>query len=215
LALAGVHKPRFVVPALAGAAAVVVIAWLTDLIPSSLQQRILHAFRLDDLAVTGPVTSQNFSTMERFAHWVAGLRMFAAHPILGVGAGNYDAAYARYVVDLSTWPEPLGHAHNYYINAAAETGILGLLAFLALTGVVLDAAWRLVRDSSSGKRDGIARAAGRPLAGRAAAVGLFAVIVAFTVHNATDDLFVHSMELQFALYLAILLARQPHAADAT
>jgi hypothetical protein len=72
-----------------------------------------------------------------------------------------------------------------------------------------------VRDSSSGKRDGIARAAGRPLAGRAAAVGLFAVIVAFTVHNATDDLFVHSMELQFALYLAILLARQPHAADAT
>ena len=141
--------------------------------------------------------------------------MFAAHPILGVGAGNYDAAYARYVVDLSTWPESLGHAHNYYINAAAETGILGLLAFSAFTVCVLVAAWRLVRAVSSSARHDASTAPGQPLATRALAVGLFAVFVAFTVHNATDDLFVHAMELQFALYVACVFAHRPRIAHAT
>ncbi len=215
LALADVRKPRFVATALAGAIALAVIAWLTDLIPASLQQRVLHSFRLDDLSVTGPVTSQNFSTMERFAHWVAGLRMFAAHPILGVGAGNYDAAYARYVVDLSTWPESLGHAHNYYINAAAETGILGLLAFSAFTVCVLVASWRLVRAVSSSARHDASTATVQPLATRALAVGLFAIFVAFIVHNATDDLFVHAMELQFALYVACVFAQRPRLAHVT
>jgi len=69
--------------------------------------------------------------------------MFAAHPMLGVGAGNYDAAYAKYA--LSDWPDALGHAHNYYINVAAETGILGFVAFLALTAATLDLGWYAVR----------------------------------------------------------------------
>ncbi len=215
LALAGVRKPRFVVPALVGAVALVALAWVTQLIPSSLQQRVLHALRLEDLSLNGAVTSQNFSTMERLAHWVAGLRMFVAHPILGVGAGNYDAAYARYVVDPTTWPDSLGHAHNYYINTAAETGVLGLLTFLAFTACTLLAAWMLVRRVSSPGSHAASPSVGRDLAPRALALGLFAVFVAFTVHNATDDLFVHGMELQFALYVACILARRQIAGDAT
>jgi membrane protein implicated in regulation of membrane protease activity len=69
--------------------------------------------------------------------------MFLAHPLLGVGAGNYDPAYARYHVP--GWNLSLGHAHNYYINAAAETGGIGLAIFLFLTGAMLYAAWRAAR----------------------------------------------------------------------
>jgi O-antigen ligase len=205
LVLTGVKKPRLAVPALAGAAALAAIAWFSHLIPAVLQARLLHALRLEDLALGGPVTAQNFSTMERLAHWAAGARMFVAHPVLGVGAGNYDTAYARYAVDLATWPDSLGHAHNYYINAAAESGMLGLLAFGAFTVCVLLAAGRLVRRTRDDQTTGDGR---RDVTPFALAIGLFAVLVAFAVHNLTDDLFVHGMELQFVVYVACVVARR-------
>jgi O-antigen ligase len=182
------------VPALA-------LAWAAGLLPTGLLARL----RLSMVSLSGPVNDANFSDVERLAHWVAGLRMFAAHPLLGVGAGNFDAAYARYAVP--GWPEPLGHAHNYYINAAAETGVLGLLAFLAVAAVALTLGWRTAR-----ARLGLATAARRPAVGAEAdlALGLLAVVVAVLVHSLTDDLFVHAMELTFALCLGLLLALRAH-----
>jgi O-antigen ligase len=165
----------------------------------------LAQFRVGGVSVCGNVSSANFSTVERVAHWVAGLRMFQAHPLLGVGAGNYDAVYARYA--CTDWPDSLGHAHNYYINAAAETGILGLLAFLALVAVTLALGWRAMHPHASALTAEVALAddtwAVAPT--RALALGLFAVVAALTIHNLTDDLFVHGMELQLALCLACLL----------
>jgi O-antigen ligase len=173
----------------------IAIGWLTNVVPARVQQTVLAQLRVSD-ALNGTVTSANFSTVERLAHWIAGLRMFAAHPILGVGAGNYDAAYAMYA--LPDWPDALGHAHNYYINAAAETGILGLVAFLALTSATLYLGWYAV--SHTGLSGAL------PSSQRAIALGLFGAVVALAVHNLTDDLFVHAMELQFALTLGCLIA---------
>lgn len=177
------------------------LAWVTGLVPSALQARLLHTLRLDDLSVHGKVTAANFSTMERLAHWIAGLRMFQAHPVLGVGAGNYDAAYPQFTVDPIVWREGLGHAHNYYINAAAETGIGGLVAYLALVVATLVIGWVAVRRSCGGA-DGT-RGASRLYS---YAVGILAVLVGFAVHNTTDNLYVHAIELQFALEIACSLA---------
>lgn len=165
------------------------LAWVTHLIPLSIQDKLLAQVRLNDV-MNGQINNANFSTVERLAHWIAGLRMFVAHPLLGVGAGNYNAAYPAY--RLPDWYDPLGHAHNYYINVAAETGTLGLAAFLFLTGVSLVLAWRVARGARS-----------TPLF--PLAVGFLATLVALAVHNLTDDLFVHAMELLFALYLGCLL----------
>ncbi|HEX6122004.1 MAG TPA: O-antigen ligase family protein, partial [Ktedonobacterales bacterium] len=181
-----------------------VLAWLFGLIPGGVRERVLAQLRLGDVTLGGQVNDANFSTIERLAHWAAGLRMFAAHPLLGVGAGNYTAAYAHFAV--AGWPEPLGHAHNYYITAAAETGLLGLLAFLAVAGCALLAGWcavraRVVPDVSGAPwRRSVRRAADADLA-----LGLFAVVVAVLVHSLTDDLFVHAMELCFALCLGLLM----------
>lgn len=172
---------------------VAAVAWLVHLIPARIEDALLRQLRLGDLAPGGQVTPTNYSTAERLAHWLAGLRMFQAHPLLGVGAGNYNAAYAQFA--LPDWPEPLGQAHNYYINVAAETGVLGLVAFLALVAVSLYLGWRVAHAAV------LAGAAGRALA-----LGLLAALVALTVHNLTDDLFVHGMELQVALCIGCLLA---------
>jgi O-antigen ligase len=172
-----------------------VVAWLGHIIPSHIRESLLQQVTL------GPVNSANFSVQERLAHWVAGLRMFRTHPILGVGAGNYSVAYPRYQVSPD-WFEALGHAHNYYINAAAETGTLGLLAILAMVGTSLFIGWRAAHSFAILRRSSPAPDAS---IGWALALGLFAALVAFDVHNLTDDLFVHGMELQFALCTACLL----------
>lgn len=204
LAALGWRFERQALVAIAVGAPLLAIAWFTHLIPASLENKLLAQFRVNDVSLTAQLNDANYSTIERLAHWVAGLRMFRAHPLLGVGAGNYDAAYQHYKVP--GWDESLTHAHNYYINVAAETGALGLLAFLAVVAVALWLAWRATRATDwrrAGATAGVAALAG--LDARALAIGGAAVIAALCIHNLTDDLFVHAMELQFALTLGLLL----------
>lgn len=191
------------------------VAWVLHAIPLRLQQQMLNEVNLSDSGLCNHVNNADFSTMERLAHWAAGLRMFAAHPLLGVGAGNFEAAYFGY--NTWCWELPLGHAHNYYINAAAETGVLGLAAFLALTGLSWALGWHATHmrgQPLAGSASGALRAGDGATApatvhdsqlARALALGVFGVVVALAVHNLTDDLFVHAMELEFALCLAMLL----------
>jgi len=134
------------------------------------------------------VTDANFAVVERMAHWQAAWAMWTAHPWLGVGIGNYEAAYAEYALPL--WSEPLGHAHNYYLNIAAESGVVGLLAYLLLWGTALVIAWRTTF-STSGWEWGVA-------------LGILGVLVHLTVHNLVDNLFVHGMYLHVAMLLGIL-----------
>jgi hypothetical protein len=62
-----------------------------------------------------------------------GLQIAVDHPITGVGKGSYLAAYALYAerIDPNLPNNPLG-PHNMLIQIAAETGVLGLAAFIGL-----------------------------------------------------------------------------------
>jgi O-antigen ligase len=127
---------------------------------------------------------------ERVAHWLAGLGMFFDHPILGVGIGNYAAVYAQYQV-APVWQYALGHAHNYYINMAAEAGVIGLAAYLFFLGSTLWLCIRLWRTASS------------PL-GRVIGLGALGVVLTTAVQGIFDNVFVHGMEVQIALVLALV-----------
>jgi O-antigen ligase len=200
-------------------------------LPHRIQDRLSQIVRSSGVAVNGPVTDANFSTVDRLAHWVAGIRMFLAHPILGVGAGNYDAAYSRYAEP--SFHLSLSQAHNYYINAAAETGTVGLISFVVLLGAMFVVSWRAAHagtprspsqpdaasDSEARRmhtwldRARIALAQVQPRSSRSAGTGGFAlglgilgVITAVAVHSFVDDVFVHAIELQLALCLAMAVA---------
>ena len=138
------------------------------------------------------ITDANFAVLERMAHWQAALSMWTDHPWLGVGIGNYEVAYARYALPL--WPLPLGHAHNYYLNIAAEAGILGLVAYLFLWGAALVRSWLATRQAR-GWYWGVA-------------LGVLGVLVHLSVHNFVDNLYVHSMYLQVAMLLGLRLTQQ-------
>ncbi len=102
-------------------------ALLSGWIPLSVFNPVLRFLGVVQISLTNP-SGQDYSTAERLAHWIAGSHMFMDHPVLGVGIGNYPDAYFQYFITIFT--TSLGHAHNYYINIAAETGSIGLIAFV-------------------------------------------------------------------------------------
>lgn len=139
---------------------------------------------------TVEVNDDNFAVVERVAHWVAAQRMIERTPWFGVGVGNYPIVYPQ--VALPRWADPLGHAHNIYLNTWAEAGLPGLLTYLLLW---LLAAWRAIR---------LARDRQASAFERAVALGVLGVIVHLTIHNLFDDLFVQRLYLHMALLLALL-----------
>jgi hypothetical protein len=77
----------------------------------------------------------------RFVYWSLALKIFVAHPIIGVGHMQFKTVYLDYVQDLSN----LAHfdigkvfvADNMYLTTTVEHGALGLVTLL---GVVVAAA---------------------------------------------------------------------------
>jgi O-antigen ligase len=70
--------------------------------------------------------------------------IFAAHPLLGVGEGNFSLASRPYGLrDLDGLP--YDHAHNVVLTIAAELGAAGLLALLWLFAAVGRLVWRAIQ----------------------------------------------------------------------
>ncbi len=135
-----------------------------------------------------PINDANYATVERLAHWQAALSMADESPWLGVGFGSYEAAYGRHA--LVNWPLALGHAHNYYLNVLAETGALGLAAYLGMW-IALGALGLRVRLLS----DAFARGVG---------VGVLGAWAHIAVHSLFDKLFVNNLFLHFGAMLGLI-----------
>jgi O-antigen ligase len=105
--------------------------YLNGLAPSSASQHLLS----------------NSST-GRTDLWKVGLRMWTAHPLVGVGLANFPISAVHYVQQ----PGPLTRAdlivdvpkvtHNTYLEILDELGPLGLIAFVTLVGASIVAALR-------------------------------------------------------------------------
>lgn len=187
-------------------------------IPTSLSDRLaalsaylgLHMWEI----VQQPLTPDNYSVVERLAHWIAALRMWEISPWLGVGPGNYAAVYPS--VRLPGWEEPLGHAHNIYLNVLAETGIVGLFAYLLLWTGIFGWLLRQLRQMQRLGTDGgfapCAAMAAHPRWHVALIVGVLGVIVHLSVHNLFDNLYVQGMYLHIALWLGAVVTMTNHVA---
>jgi len=67
--------------------------------------------------------------------WHAAVQMITERPLLGVGPGTYRLRYGSYL-GMATWDER-AFAHNIYLEIAATTGVVGLLAFLFVVGAAI------------------------------------------------------------------------------
>lgn len=107
----------------------------------------------------------------RYDLWRVAAKEFVAHPLGGVGAGNYDTDYYR----LRRNPEYVVQPHSLELQMAAELGIGGLLALLAFCAVVLVSGF--ARTDTLAARDPVVRIA---------ALGVFA---AWLIDTSVDWLY--------------------------
>lgn len=75
--------------------------------------------------------SQAHSQSFRLYTWIGATRMIKANPVLGVGPGMFSVVFPRYALAGYTT-----HAHESYLQIAAESGIPALIAFLVVLGSI-------------------------------------------------------------------------------
>ncbi len=165
--------------------------WATGNLPVSITARLStitdELFSVTDVRGV-EITTANYAIVERLAHWQAALRMAEARPWLGVGLGNYEVVYSQY--RLINWDEPLGHAHNYYLNMLAEAGLIGLVTYLTFWGFIVLLTW------CTRRHPGIIE--------RCFAVGLLGSWAYLSIHSLTDNLYVNNMFLHLGVMLGLL-----------
>jgi O-antigen ligase len=120
--------------------------------------------------------------------------MFMEHPVLGLGLGNFMAGYMGYVTDLSgDWSRPQ-YAHSCYLQLLGEQGLVGLSAFMLLSGWVLTMTIRRLTRS--------------PEPSRTLAVGPVVALIAFLVNIALDTgLYSVSLSLLFWFLMGLAVGQ--------
>lgn len=92
--------------------------------------------------------------LDRLTLWEGALRIARAHPVLGTGYGTFSRAWRRHM------PEDIVQeattAHNLFLTYAAETGLVGLAAFLAFVAAALGGLWQRITSTRGDPRtDGL------------------------------------------------------------
>ena len=150
-------------------------------------------------ALKEPVNDDNFAIIERLAHWSAALQMWSQAPWLGVGPGNYATLYPAIIAQdtqLLRWPNPLGHAHNIYLNILAENGLVGLASYSLFWVVAAGWLWRKSRLLAH-------KQTAHASWNQALALGVIGVVAHLSIHNVVDNLFVQGNYLLIGFWLAL------------
>lgn len=119
---------------------------------------------------TGPLETMAY----RFEVWRYALEAVTNFPLTGTGLGTFRQMVLR-LYPITVFPQPdVAHAHNVFLQIALDTGLPGLVAYLALLGLTLIVGWRWVGQGS-------ARETGM-------AIGVLACLLAFHVFGLGDTI---------------------------
>ena len=75
----------------------------------------------------------------RWQYWHASAKMYADHPLTGVGPGNFSQYYPRYKPAEAL--ESVADPHNFLLSTLTEYGPFGLVGFLAMIFIPL---WKVI-----------------------------------------------------------------------
>jgi O-antigen ligase len=119
------------------------VTWFTAIAPASALERVTHPERAGGSG--------------REDLWRVGWRMFEAHPIEGVGAGNFPVSSIHYLLRpgatqrdqyIIDTPKVV---HNIYLNVLSE---LGLVGFTLFSIIIVSCLWSVLRAARTFARRG-------------------------------------------------------------
>lgn len=87
---------------------------------------------------------QTIQTQERFVFYNDALKIIKEHPLLGIGGGGWASAYFKYQSILYWTTE----VHNHFLQVGVETGLLGLIIYLAVLLFPCLVLFRLIKQKS-------------------------------------------------------------------
>ncbi len=141
--------------------------------------------------------SQEVSEARRLVMIKDSWRIFLDHPLMGTGLGTLESVYPRY--ESSYDGKVVNHTHNDYVEALAETGVIGGLCCLAfLVGL-----FYLVRTNLDSEQGPFIRAVH---------IGALVACVGLLVHSLVDfNLHIPSNALLFLLQASLASSSMPPA----
>jgi O-antigen ligase len=126
----------------------------------------------------------------RLALWEDVLPMLRSYPVFGCGLNAFGTAYPRHQTILKS--EWVGQAHNEYLQALVDTGMLGASLALGLLFLVLRSAWEAAPQS-------------------ALDAGILGSLLALSAHNLVDFNWQIPANATTYAALAALAVRRAHA----
>jgi O-antigen ligase len=156
----------------------VVVSW-TDIVMQLEQNRQDTSDDLAEHISSISNISTDASNLERLNRWNSAFRMFEERPILGFGPGTYSFMYAPYQLSsektiISTNAGDMGNAHSEYIGPLAESGVLGMLTFLAVSIAIVATGWKVYANMEPGPR-------------RAALLAVLLGLVTYLIHGTLNN----------------------------
>lgn len=133
-----------------------VIALAVPIVTPFFIPRVLSIFNAGAVVRGDADVYRDGAVLGRTTSMLTSLNVFLDHPVLGVGLGQYSRFYSLQYsrdpdVQFRQLREPR-RAHTLYFEVAAETGALGLVAFLSIVGYLLRRLWAARRALLEGDR---------------------------------------------------------------
>lgn len=142
--------------------------------------------------ITSIFNPTDTSATLRMALWESTWGMISDHPLTGVGWGAYQFVYPQYDFFIQNPETIIFHAHNLYLNIAAELGLPGIAFFLLALVMHLVIAFQVLHRTKKVERRGVM-------------MGLIAIIIGVLVNGMTDyALFNIEISMIFWLFAALI-----------
>ncbi len=140
------------------------------------------------------------SIQERILKWRTAERIIADHPLTGVGAGNVKVHFALYQAEVSrSMNRSLigtseSNVHNEYLQITAETGLIGLIAFISIFAVWF---YRRAKDADLDAQD----------------IGVSASVLSFLFYSVTNFPFRITPNACLLIYLLAFAEKKSYPTD--
>ena len=93
-------------------------------------------------ASIGSAAQTDESAQSRLAVWTAGARIIRDHPVFGVGVTNFEIVYGSRYIDRIGAGDVWRSAHNSLVEAGAELGVVGLIAWCIFMFGTIPLLWK-------------------------------------------------------------------------
>ena len=117
---------------------VVILPLISAFLLSNLASNTFDKGTVTDRMSTLANLENDTSLGQRFRYFAAAFETIKEKPLTGVGIGNWELASVPFEKNyMKSYIVPY-HAHNDYLETAAETGVVGLLLYYGFISSILD-----------------------------------------------------------------------------